>query len=51
MTVLDTRIARQARVLAKADAEMRAAQQQLREARAKRDAALTRLNHLTEDAK
>lgn len=50
MTVRDTRIARQAKVLAKADAEMREAQKILREKRANRDAALVRLAHLTEEA-
>lgn len=50
MTIQDTRIARQAKVLAKADAELHEAQRVLREKRAKRDGALARLVHLT-DAK
>lgn len=49
MTAQDTRIARQAKQLAKYDAELHEAQRALREARAKRDGALARLAHLTED--
>lgn len=48
-TVQDARIARAAKQLAKYDAEMHEKQRELREARAKRDGALVRLAHLTEE--
>lgn len=49
MTVKDQRIVRQARAVARADAELSEARRTLREARAKRDAAITRLAYLTEE--
>lgn len=49
MSVRDSRIAQQARVVAKADAELQEAKRALTEARAKHTAALVRLVHLTEE--
>lgn len=47
-TTRDIRIARQARAVARAQHELHEAQKALREARAKRDAALTRLEHMVD---